>query len=119
MLPHSVSVVNCDADLAMLPHSVSFVITEDFPRLSLSVSFVNSDVDREMLPHSVSVVNCDADLAMLPHSVSFVITEDFPRLSLSVSFTRATILLMKRNYWRMMMIKNQKTIIKGMEVVKL
>jgi hypothetical protein len=37
-------------------HSVSFVITEDFPRLSLSVSVVNSDVEREILPHSVSVV---------------------------------------------------------------
>jgi hypothetical protein len=68
-------------------HSVSFVITEDFPRLSFSVSVVNSDVDREILPHSVSVVNCDADLAMLPHSVSFV-NSDVEReiLPHSVSF---------------------------------
>jgi hypothetical protein len=52
----------------MLPHSVSFVITEDFPRL----------------PHSVSVVNPDVEREMLPHSVSFVITEDFKYFSLNI-----------------------------------
>jgi hypothetical protein len=53
----------------------SIAITEDFPRLSFSVSVVNSDVDREMLPHSVS----------------FVITEDFPRLSFSVSVVNSDV----------------------------
>jgi hypothetical protein len=39
------SVLNSDVEREMLPHSVSFVITEDFPRLPHSVSVVNPDVE--------------------------------------------------------------------------